>query len=295
MDIIASPALQIIVGINIIMALGLFITVSAGQFSLGHASLAGIGAYISAVLTVNLHWPFLAAVIVGALAAGIFGAIFAIPALRTRGIYLSVLTLGLGELVRVFFSTFEYTGGVAGFGGMKGTTVGIVYLTLLFCLIAVGILMRSPLGRAFQTVAADEMVAEALGLNTVRLKVLAFSLGGMMTALGGALYAHFMFFIDPHSFNYNQSVFLLIFVVFGGMESMWGVVLGTLILTLLPEYFRGLDQWRMVIYGLVLIFMMAVRPQGIITKRLLRKVGRGFAYINKRNKELWRFESNSKS
>lgn len=295
MDVLTSPAILILTGVNMMMALGLYITVASGQFSLGHAAFAGIGAYISGVLTVNLHWSLTMAMLTAAVATGIFGAVFALPALRTKGIYLSVLTLGLGELVRVFFSTFKYTGGVAGFGGMKGTTVGFVYITLAVALVTVWFLMRSPLGRAFQAVAGDETVAGALGLNTTRLKVLAFSLGSMLTALGGSMYAHFMFFIDPLSFNYNQSVLLLLFVIFGGMETMWGAVLGALILTILPEYVRELNQWRMVIYGLILVIMMAVRPQGLLTRRMLRKVGHTLAGINQRYKTVWRLNSHSKS
>lgn len=269
MEALSSPTIQSLIGINIIMALGLYITISTGQFSLGHAAFAGIGAYAASVLTVSFHWPLVPAMLVATVFSGAFGALFALPALRTRGIYLAILSLGLGELVRVFLSSFEYTGGVAGFGGMRGTTPGLVLITLLVSLGLVRLLMRSPLGQAFQVVGEDEKVAGTLGLNATRLKVLAFGLGAAVTALGGALYAHLMFFIEPAVFEYGHSVLLLIFVVFGGYETMWGAVLGAVALTLLPEYVRGLEQWRMVMYGLILVFMMAVRPQGLLTRRLV--------------------------
>lgn len=269
MEILNSATIQSLVGINIIMTLGLYITISTGQFSLGHAAFAGIGAYVASLLTVNFHWSLVPAMLVAAAFAGIFGAIFALPALRTKGIYLTILSLGLGELVRVFFSTFEYTGGISGFGGMRGTTVGVVFSTLLVSLLAVWFLMRSPLGKAFQVVGEDEKVAGILGLNTTMLKVLAFGIGAAVTALGGVLYAHLMFFIEPAVFEYNHSVLLLIFLVFGGLETMWGAVLGAMILTLLPEFVRDLEQWRMVMYGVILIVMMTARPQGLITRQLL--------------------------
>lgn len=272
MEILSSSAIQSLIGINIIMTLGLYVTISTGQFSLGHAAFAGIGAYAASVLTVNFHWSLVPAMLVAAVFSGVFGAIFAVPALRTKGIYLTILSLGLGEVVRVFFSTFDYTGGVAGFGGMRGTTPGVVLITVLISLTVVWILMRSPLGQAFQVVGEDETVAGALGLNTTMLKVLAFGFGAAVTALGGALYAHLMFFIEPGAFNYGHSVLLLIFLVFGGYETMWGAVLGAVVLTLLPEYVRGLDEWRMAMYGLILVIMMVVRPQGLLTRHLTTRV-----------------------
>lgn len=271
MDILNSTTIQSLIGINVIMTLGLYITISTGQFSLGHAAFAGIGAYVASVLSVNMHWHLVPAMLVASAFAGVFGAIFAIPALRTKGIYLTILSLGLGELVRVFLSTFEYTGGISGFGGMRGTTPGLVFSTLLVSLFVVWYLMRSPLGLAFQVVGEDEKVAGTLGLNTTMLKVLAFGIGAAVTALGGALYAHLMFFIEPAVFEYNHSVLLLIFLVFGGLETMWGAVLGAVVLTLLPEYVRDLEQWRMAMYGLILIIMMTVRPQGLLTRHLISR------------------------
>ena len=271
MDALISESIWIIVGINIILALGLYVTVATGQFSLGHAAFMGIGAYMASVLTVKMGMPLIGAMIVAALFTGVLGALFGLPALRTKGIYLTILTLGLGELVRVFFSSFEYTGSVGGFGGMSGTTLPLVFGVVVVCIVFVYWLMKSLFGQAFLAVGQDELVAETLGINTTAIKVIAFSLGAAISALGGALYAHFMFFIEPTHFSYSHSVLILLFVIFGGIETMWGAVLGAVILTFIPEMVRGLAEWRLVLYGAVMVVLMAVRPQGLISKRTLSR------------------------
>ncbi len=271
MDALTSESIWMVVGINIIVALGLYVTVSTGQFSLGHAAFMGIGAYVSSAMTVKMGVPLIGAMVIAALFTGLFGALFGLPALRTKGIYLTILTLGLGELVRVFFSSFEYTGGVAGFGGMSGTTLPLVFGVAVFCIVFVYWLMRSLFGQAFLAVGQDELVAETLGINATAIKVIAFSLGAAISALGGALYAHFMFFIEPTHFSYSHSVLILLFVIFGGIETMWGAVIGAVILTFLPEVVRGLAEWRLVLYGAVMVVLMAVRAEGLISKRTLTR------------------------
>ena len=271
-QVIFSPTIIMLVGINAITGLGLYLTVATGQFSLGHAAFMAIGAYTSGILTVKLNLPLVPALIVAAAAASLVGIIFGLPALRTRGTYLAVITLGLGELVRVFFSSVEYVGGVSGMNGMRGTTPLLVVTTLVICAVFVKWLMGTPLGRAFEAIGQDEVVAESIGINTTRLKVAAFALGAALAGVGGALYAHLMFFIDPPMFDYNYSVLILLLMIFGGMETPWGAILGAAILTPLPELVRGLDHWRMLIYGAILVFMMAVRSQGLLSKRSIKRL-----------------------
>ncbi len=271
-QVIFSPAVIMLVGINAITGLGLYLTVSTGQFSLGHAAFMAIGAYTSGILTVKFNLPLVPALFVAAAAASLVGIIFGLPALRTRGTYLAVITLGLGELVRVFFSSVEYVGGVSGMNGMRGTTPFLVVTTLVICTVFVKWLMGTPLGRAFEAIGQDEVVAESIGINTTRLKVSAFALGAALAGVGGALYAHLMFFIDPPMFDYNYSVLILLFMIFGGMETPWGAILGAAILTPLPELVRGLGHWRMLIYGAILVLMMAVRSQGLFSKRSAKRL-----------------------
>lgn len=271
-QVIFSPTIIMLVGINAITGLGLYLTVATGQFSLGHAAFMAIGAYTSGILTVKFSLPLIPALFIAAAAAGLVGIIFGLPALRTRGTYLAVITLGLGELVRVFFSSVEYVGGVSGMNGMRGTTPELVVTTLVICAILVKWLMGTPVGRAFEAIGQDEVVAESIGINTTRMKVSAFALGAALAGVGGALYAHLMFFIEPPMFDYNYSVLILLFVIFGGMESLWGAIIGAAILTPLPELVRGLDHWRMLIYGAILVIMMAVRSQGLLSKRSLKRL-----------------------
>lgn len=279
--VIFSPTIIMLVGINAITALGLYLTVTTGQFSLGHAAFMAIGAYTSGILTVKFQLPLLLAILVAAAAASVVGVVFGIPALRTRGTYLAVITLGLGELVRVFFSSVEYVGGVSGMNGMRGTTPFLVVIILVICTVFVKWLMNTPLGRAFEAIGQDEVVAESIGINTTRLKVAAFALGAALAGVGGALYAHLMFFIEPPMFDYNYSVLILLLMIFGGMESPWGAILGAAILTPLPELVRGLDHWRMLIYGAILVLMMAVRSQGLLSKRSIKKIQHFFRRSNK--------------
>lgn len=275
-QVIFSPTIIMLVGINAITGLGLYLTITTGQFSLGHAAFMAIGAYTSAVMTVKLHLPLVPALLIAAVAASLVGVVFGLPALRTRGTYLAVITLGLGELVRVFFSSVEFVGGVSGMNGMRGTTPELVVITLVICTILVKWLMDTPVGRAFEAIGQDQVVAESIGINATRLKVLAFALGAALAGIGGALYAHLMFFIEPPMFDYNYSVLILLFVIFGGMESLWGAILGAAILTPLPELVRGLDHWRMLIYGAILVIMMAFRSQGLLSKQSLRQMKKFF-------------------
>lgn len=277
-----SDTVLIYVGINIILALSLYITLSTGQISLGQGAFMGIGAYVAGVLTVKFGWPLLAAMLAALIVTGGFGALIGFPALRLKGIYLAIATLGMGEVIRVFFNSFHYTGGLEGFSGMTGTTLGLVYLTVAACLVFTWILTTSRLGWAFKAVHEDEIAAQTMGLNITYVKVLAFSISAALAALAGALYGHFMYFINPESFGFHTSLLILFYVIFGGAETLWGAALGAVILTILPEYFRGLEQWRMVVYGVIIIIMMVVRPQGLIASSTVGKVKKLFhGFIDK--------------
>lgn len=276
----------LLVGINITMAVSLnLINGIAGQFSLGHAGFMAVGAYSGAALTMALG-PRLAAsglgpdspaggmlllgeaMLVGGVVAAIAGVVVGLPSLRLRGDYLAIVTLGFGEIIRVILLN------IPAVGGAQGLT-GIPPLTNFFwvALAAVGVialsrnLVHSTHGLAFLSVREDEIAAAAMGVNTTRVKVLAFVIGAFFAGVGGALFAHLQQYIQPRDFDFMRSVEFVVMVVLGGTGSITGATLAAVVLTWLPEVLRPVAQYRLVIYSLLLILMMLTRPQGIFGAR----------------------------
>lgn len=260
------------IGINIILGLSLYITFATGQVSLGHAGFMAIGGYASAVITVKLGGSLPVALLVAVVLAGFFGLLVGYPALRLGGIYLAIATLGFGIIVAVFFENFPYTGGSMGMQGMTGTTVYLVWGLVVLISFMTWQLTNSRWGRAFQAVREDEIAAKSMGINVTFIKVVAFVLGAAVAGIAGALDAHYMFYIDSHNYSFFRSVEMLLFLILGGSEVIWGPILGAIILTSLPEVLRFMQEYRMVFYGSLMVFMMIVRPQGILDRKLfLRK------------------------
>lgn len=255
------------VGINVLLAVGLWTTVSTGQFSFGHAAFMGVGAYVASFLTVTLKVPLIPAAGVGAVAAGLTGVLIGFPALRLSHLYLAMATLGFAEIARVIFMNQQALGGAFGLGGMSGSTPLLVWISVVVAITYLSLLGRSRLGLAFEAVRQDEIAARAMGLNVTWIKVMAFGQGALITGFAGALFGHFTFFIEPNMFGIERSVLILLFVIFGGMYNLWGAVLGAIILSLFPEVFRFLKDWYLFVYGGVLVVMMIWRPQGILGQR----------------------------
>jgi branched-chain amino acid transport system permease protein len=251
--------------INIVLAISLYLPVSAGLLSLGQGGFMAIGAYLSAYMTTNYGWPFEVALVAGGLAAGFIGLIVGIPALRIKGVYLIIMTMGFGEIVRVFFLNFEPTGSASGLGGIPHhTTLPVVaFVAALFLFLCFQI-RGSRIGRAIQAVREDELAAEVVGINLTRIKVAVFGLGAFTAGVGGGLYAHYAMFIEPAQFGFHRSAEIFIMVVLGGMGNFLGATLGAIAVTVLPELLRGLQEWRMTFFGTLLVIMMIVRPWGLI-------------------------------
>ncbi len=274
--LIPEKSILIFTAVNVMMAWGFWIMIATGQLSLGNSAFMAIGAYTAGVITVKLHWPlplgFAAAIAVGVIA----GAIVGWPALRIRGMYLAMATIGVEEVLQIFFKNFEYTGANVGFNGMRGTTVelafAIVFVFFLFFLK----LSNSRFGHAMEAIRSDEVAAGAMGLNTTYVKMVAFILGAVMASIAGVLYAHFMFFIAPEHFGIMQSVYPVLFVTLGSVETFWGAAFGAIVLTLLPEYIRFMAEWRNVLYGVLIVLIMAVRPQGLISRSVVLKISNFF-------------------
>jgi branched-chain amino acid transport system permease protein len=259
-------------GVNILMALSVYAIISTDQVSLGNAGFMAIGAYTSAYLTVKTGLAIFPAIVIGALVAGVMGLLVGIPVLRLSGLYIVMATFGFGEVVRTFFLNFEPTGGAYGFRGPIGTTLPMIYGWVLAFILFFWLLSHSRLGRSLAAVRDDPEVASSIGLNVKLLKLGAFWLGAFIAGAAGGLYAHYMFYIESNSFHILVSTMAILYVILGGMYTFWGAVVGAIIFSILPEMLRFMQDWRLSLYGAVLVLMLIFRPSGIITPLMVRRV-----------------------
>ncbi len=259
-------------GIAIILALSLnLVNGCAGQFSLGHAGFMGVGAYLSAFLTTVLQIPFFqsgpgvaVAILAGGLAAAVAGYLVGLPSLRLRGDYLAIVTLGFGEIIRITFLNIPEVGGARGLPAIpRVSNFFWVYLIATLTFIILLRIVRSSAGRAIISIRENEIAAESMGINVARYKIVAFVISSFFAGIAGGLFAHYQGFIDPNTFNFTRSVEVVIMVVIGGMGSLSGSIIGAIIVSVLPEVLRGFSQYRLVIFPLVLIVVMLVRPHGL--------------------------------
>jgi branched-chain amino acid transport system permease protein len=257
-------------GILLLGALSVYIILATGQLSLGNGAFMGIGAYLSSWLTVTMNVPLTLALVISAIFAGIIGAIVAFPALRLKGIYLAMATVGFGEMVRSFFLNFDTMGGSGGFRGMQHIGVGYVWLWAAGILIAVMLLERSRVWLEMQAVHDDETAAGLIGLNTVITKIGAFAAGAAVAAISGGLFAHHNVYIEPANFGFERSVEFVLAVILGGSTVAPGSLVGSLLLIFLPEFLRPIADWRLAAFGSLLVLVLLVRRQGILDRSLIR-------------------------
>ena len=265
-------------GMYIVLALGLNIIVGqAGLLNLGYVAFYAVGAYTYAILSTQFGLSFWPGLFIGALTAGAAAALLGFATLRLRGDYFAIVTLGLGEITRIVLNNWtSLTGGPNGIskigrpvigGHVLSSTLDFYYLIVLIVALtiyAVHRLMFSRIGRAWIAVREDEVAAEAMGINTFRLKLLAFVLGSAWAGLAGVFFAAKMAFVSPESFTFFESVMILCMVVLGGMGSIPGIILGAFLLIALPEVFRDFQDYRMLAFGTALVLMMIFRPQGLL-------------------------------
>jgi branched-chain amino acid transport system permease protein len=268
----------VLAGIYVILTLSLnLITGFCGQFSLGHAGFYGIGAYTAALAAIHLGTPFVVNLAAAAAAAAVAGFLIGIPTLRLGGIYLAMATLGFGEIIHlVLLNWLSVTRGPLGIPAIPGpellgvdlaTPARQYYVALALAVVACVIVTRlvnSPFGEAIQAIRDDEIAAEALGVPTTRLKVVTFAVSAALAGVAGAFFAHYTTFISPGSFTLIESILVLSLLVFGGMGSIEGSIAGAVLLTAAPEVFRFLAEYRMVIYGALLLGLIVLRPQGLL-------------------------------
>lgn len=256
----------VLIGINIILAVGLnLVTGFTGQFSLGHAAFMAVGAYTAAIATAKFGQPMIVGTILAAITAAAAGLIIGIPTLRLKGDYLAIATLGFGEIIRILALNIDYIGGASGFNDIpKLTDWTWVYFMVVVTVIIVKNFINSRGGRACISISEDETAAEAMGINTTKYKVLAFIIGAFFAGIAGALFANYFYFIKPDSFGFMKSIDILVIVVFGGMGSIAGSVVGTVVLSLISLFLQSIPELRMVIYAIILFLIMVYRPQGLL-------------------------------
>jgi len=277
LDVLTTALLYALLALGLNLIVGL-----TGLLHLGYAAFFAIGAYTYGLLNIHFGWPFWIGWVPSAIVAGLFGVCLGVPALRVRGDYLAIVTLGFGEIVRIAFTNLDrWTGGPNGLLGIAHPHLwipghGVIdfgvssmpyyYLTCLATALVAGVcvrLSRSRVGRAWVAIREDELAASCVGIPVLQLKLLAQGCGGAIAGLAGAIFAAKQGTITPDSFDFILSVMVLAMVVLGGLGSVRGAVIGALLLGSLPELLRGFEQYRMLVFGLAMILMMRVRPQGL--------------------------------
>ncbi|RYD20899.1 MAG: branched-chain amino acid ABC transporter permease [Verrucomicrobiaceae bacterium] len=278
------------VGIAIILATSLnLINGHTGQFSLGHAGFMAVGAFFSAWISLevvdhfaqagrnpqqglailNSLWYFPLTLVAGGLLAAIVGLLVGVPSLRLRGDYLAIVTLGFGEIIRVVAQNTEAIGAASGLKGIPkltnlGWTFGIAAVTIY----AITALVNSTYGRGFIAVHDDEIAAESNGVDTTRTKVVAFVTGAFFAGIAGGLYAHHKQFLSPTGFDWLKSIDIVVMVILGGMGRTAGVIAAAILLTVMPELLRDFSEYRMILYALLIILLMLLRPAGLFSFNL---------------------------
>ncbi len=252
-------------GTNSLLALSIWLTLACGMLAMANAAFMGIGAYTSAILTMSLGVPFPVALAGGIAAPALMAFVIGKPTLRLSGVYLAMATLAFGEVVRIaILNTEDLTGGALGLNGIPPLTQWWhVALALALVLFGLWRLRRSKVGRAFESIKEDETAAGLMGIDVGTNKMLAFVLGAAIAGLAGALNAHLTFFIGPNEFGFDRGVDILTMAVLGGINSLFGPVLGAVILTMLPETLRAFGDFRMVINGIILVLIVLFLPKGI--------------------------------
>jgi branched-chain amino acid transport system permease protein len=251
------------------------ITGHAGQISLGHAAFFGIGAYTAGILYTKGGLPFWLDVPLAAVVAAVVGAVLGIPCLRVRDDFLAITTMGIGFVIEAVFLYIPFFGGAMGIGGIDLPTwfgremTKSEYLFLILAVLALLLLLdyrlsRSWIGLAWASIREDEQAASAMSVDIVRFKVVAFVLGSGLAGLAGGFYAHFLTFIMPQNFGFGQSILILCMVVFGGIGTRWGPLVGAALLGILPEISRPIMEYRTLLYGLLLVALMRFQPSGLL-------------------------------
>ncbi len=259
------------IGVNAMLALSIYVTLSCGLLSLANAAFMGIGAYAASLISMQTGIPFPLALLAAGVLPALVALVIGLPTLRLSGVYLAMATLGFGEVVRVVILNLEITGGPMGINGIpQKTEFWHIALLLALTLFVLARMRRSKIGRAFDAIKADEVAARLMGINVAAYKLFAFVTGAVIAGVAGGLNAHYTFTIGPGNYAFENAVDILTMAVFGGTSNLIGPTIGASILTLLPEVLRQFKDFRLAFNGLILIVVILYLPKGIWDPRRIR-------------------------
>jgi branched-chain amino acid transport system permease protein len=271
----AYSTLIALVGVNALLALSVWITLYAGQLTLGNAAFMGIGAYLSALVERHLGTPFPAALVLGAIAAALVAAPLGLTVFRLRGVYLAIATLAFGEVLRVILLATPITGKGQGLNGIPPKTeLWHIYVSVAVVAYVLWRIQASTVGRAWAAIREDETAAASQGIAVRRYKLAAFVAGALIAGWAGGLSAHTTFSIDPNDFAFSKAVQILVFAVVGGTPNVLGPIFGATLLTALPEILRPLRDYRDILQGLLMLLVIIFLPRGLVTIAQLRRTKR---------------------
>jgi len=274
----------VLLAINIVFAYSAFLPLAAGQLNLGIAGFAAIGGYSSAFLSNHKIVPALVAIPLGGLAAGAIALAVAVPVLRTRGIYLALATFALGEIVRATILNLEVVGGAAGYPVTDFIRFPLIAIFAFAVVVFVSLLFATRFGIAITAVHDDERVADLMGIDVRKVQIAAFTIGSAIAGIGGGLYGHHFSYVEAQYFSISLSIMIVLYVLFGGTQSVLGPLVGAAVFTVLPELLRSSTHWRYVLFAIILIVVMALRPQGLITGVQLRRLVGGLSGVDRRER-----------
>ncbi len=258
--------------INLIFAYAVFVTAAAGQLNLGGAGFQAIGAYAAAWLSGTALQPMGVTIPLAMLISALVGFIISFPVLRTRGVYMVLATFAFGQFVSGFLLRSPMFGGAIGMVVPDYVGIGVLIGAAILTTALVFFLMSTRLGLAMRSIHDDEAVSTIMGVNVRAVQVAMFTLGGALAGLSGALYAHHFSFVEAQYFNSLLSIYVLLFVLIGGTQTAWGPLVGSLFFTVLPELMRVGGSWRYVMFGVAIVMMMVLRPEGIMTRALVARL-----------------------
>ncbi|MDA9246258.1 branched-chain amino acid ABC transporter permease [Rhodobacteraceae bacterium] len=270
-----------ILGINIIFAYSIYITAATGQLNLGGAGFQAIGAYASAILSNEMGFPIGLTLIFSSIFGGLISFLIAFPILRTKGVYMVLATFAIAEIVAGIILNSDYLGGPTGIVVNEYIETELILIIAVIIVLFGFYLLSTRIGLAMRAVHDDDAVANLMGVNTRAIQIGAFTLGGAIAGLSGGLYALYFGFVEAQYFNANISIFVLLFVLIGGTQTAWGPLIGASFFTLIPEALRIGDDWRFFIFGVIIVAMMIVRPEGIVTRDALDRVW--FKFLGRTN------------
>ncbi|HGE71642.1 TPA: branched-chain amino acid ABC transporter permease [Candidatus Poribacteria bacterium] len=292
-DILSSYIIQIImfIGINIVMTVSLgMVNGFTGQFSIGHGGFMAVGAYTSIFFTTIIfqllgmepigrtiggYAIFFLSVLIGGCLAGVAGLLIGLPTLHLKGDYLAIVTMAFGEVIRTIIRVSDPLGGPRGVSGVPAmTNFPIIFIWTVVSVWLMRNFLWSTYGRASRAIRDSEIAAEMIGINTTKQKMIVFTISAMFAGFSGGFYAHILQFVHPDSFTFMKSLEYLIYLYIGGANSISGAMTGAIIFTIVPELFREFQNWRMVLYSLILIIIMLFRPNGIMGEREFRFIKR---------------------